>query len=244
MPPACCWSGSGRVTRLLRFLTALPKSYVGEVVLGATTNTLDDSGDVLERFDMSAVTLGRCQAAATAFVGDIEQIPPMVSAVKVGGRRLHEMARKGEEVVREPRPVTVHRFTTSGRPTDPVVFAIEVDCSSGTYIRTLAADLGVALGGGAHLRNLRRTAIGSFGLDEATPLGRRSRPTRVIAPATACVTTRPRWSTPTTWPRRATAARSPPASAGRGACSTATSELIAVYEYDRPAVVLRPANET
>ncbi|HVF75119.1 MAG TPA: tRNA pseudouridine(55) synthase TruB [Acidimicrobiales bacterium] len=157
--------GLGRVTRLLRFLTALPKSYVGEVVLGTATSTLDSSGEVLASFDMS-VTADEVAAAAVRFVGDIEQVPPMVSAVKIGGKRLHELARAGEEVERAARPVHVSRFDTA--PTDdPLVYRIEVDCSSGTYIRTLAADLGEALGGGAHLRNLRRTAIGSFTVAEA-----------------------------------------------------------------------------
>ena len=157
--------GLGRVTRLLRFLTALPKSYTGEVVLGTATSTLDSSGEVLATFDMS-VTPDEVQAAAATLTGDIEQVPPMVSAVKIGGKRLHELARAGEEVERAPRPVHVARFDTA--PTDdPLVYRIEVDCSSGTYVRTLAADLGAALGGGAHLRNLRRTAIGSFTVEEA-----------------------------------------------------------------------------
>ena len=157
--------GLGRVTRLLRFLTALPKSYVGEVVLGTATSTLDSSGEVVASFDMS-VTADEVAAAARRFTGDIEQVPPMVSAVKIGGKRLHELARAGQEVERAARPVHVSRFDTA--PTDdPLVYRIEVDCSSGTYIRTLAADLGEALGGGAHLRNLRRTAIGSFRVEEA-----------------------------------------------------------------------------
>jgi tRNA pseudouridine55 synthase len=158
--------GVGRVTRLLRFLTALPKTYVGEVVLGTETSTLDAAGEVTATHDMAAVTLDEVRAAAARFVGEIEQVPPMVSAVKVGGRRLHELAREGVEVEREARPVTVHRFAV-GEPVEPGVYPIEVACSSGTYVRTLAADLGYALGGGAHLRNLRRTAIGSFALAEA-----------------------------------------------------------------------------
>lgn len=161
--------GVGRATRLLRFLTALGKSYVGEVVLGTNTTTLDSSGEVTARFDMAGVTLADVEQAATAFVGPILQVPPMVSAVKIDGRRLHELAREGIEVERQPRPVTVHRLVVA--PTeDAGVFRIEVDCSSGTYIRTLAADLGAALGGGAHLRNLRRTAVGSFTEAEARPI--------------------------------------------------------------------------
>ncbi len=175
--------GVGRVTRLLRFVGVLPKAYVGEVVLGTETSTLDASGEVTATHDMAAVTLADVRAASERFVGPILQVPPMVSAVKVGGRRLHELARAGEEVEREARPVTVHRFEVSDPPAEaePGVFSVEVSCSSGTYVRTLAADLGAALGGGAHLRNLRRTAIGSFTLAEADHLEARA----LLSPADA-----------------------------------------------------------
>ncbi|HWE70416.1 MAG TPA: tRNA pseudouridine(55) synthase TruB, partial [Acidimicrobiales bacterium] len=158
--------GLGRATRLMRFLTALPKTYEGEVVLGTATTTLDASGEVTGAWDMSQVTLAEARAAATAMTGAIEQIPPMVSAVKVGGRRLHALAREGIEIERASRPVTVHRFDVAPT-TSPGVFRIDVECSSGTYVRVLAADLGAALGGGAHLRNLRRTRIGSFTAEDA-----------------------------------------------------------------------------
>lgn len=177
--------GFGKVTRLLTYLTALSKSYVGEVVLGTETDTLDAAGQVTATHDMRSVTLEQARGAAEAFVGDIEQIPPMVSAVKIGGKRLHELARAGETVERPPRPVTVHRLLLDeahpATTDEAMILRIEVDCSSGTYIRTLADDLGHALGGGAHLRNLRRTAIGSFGLDEARPLEQ----LEILAPAVA-----------------------------------------------------------
>lgn len=160
--------GVGKVTRLLRFMDVLPKTYVTEVVFGVETDTLDASGQMTATHAM-AVTPDQVAAAAARFVGDIEQIPPMVSAVKVGGRRLHELARAGIEVERAPRPVTIHRLAVA--PTaDPRVYALEVECSSGTYVRTLAADLGTALGGGAHLRALRRTAIGPHTEAVAHPL--------------------------------------------------------------------------
>ena len=161
--------GLGRFTRMLRFLTGLDKTYTGQVVLGVATDTLDASGAVTGQWDMSAVTLAQARQAAATLTGQIDQVPPMVSAVKVGGRRLHALAREGQEVERAPRPVTVHRFDV-GRSADPGVFDVEVTCSSGTYIRSLAADLGTALGGGAHLRNLRRTVVGSFTLADAKPL--------------------------------------------------------------------------
>src|SRR3954468_14923520 len=127
--------GLGRVTRLLRYPGALPKTYVGEVVLGTETSSLDDEGEVVASHDMSGVGIDDVRAAAARFVGDIEQVPPMVSAVKVGGRRLHELARKGEEVGRPPRPAPVHRLDVSAAP-EPSVFAMAVGCSSGTYVRT------------------------------------------------------------------------------------------------------------
>jgi tRNA pseudouridine55 synthase len=173
--------GLGRATRLLRFLTALPKTYEGEVVLGTATTTLDASGEVIGTWDMSKVTLAEVRVAAAALTGAIEQIPPMVSAVKVGGRRLHALAREGIEVERAPRPVTVYRYDVSPSTT-PGVFRIDVECSSGTYVRVLAADLGAALGGGAHLRNLRRTRIGSFTAEDARLVDELS-PAVVLTPA-------------------------------------------------------------
>jgi tRNA pseudouridine55 synthase len=159
--------GVGKATRLLRFLTELPKSYVGEIVLGIETSTLDAAGEVTATHDMSAVTDAQVRAATVPLTGAIEQIPPMVSAVKIDGKRLHQLAREGKEVDRPPRPVVVHRFDVEPLPGEPGVWRCEVDCSSGTYVRTLAADLGAALGGGAHLRALRRTAVGGFTLDDA-----------------------------------------------------------------------------
>jgi tRNA pseudouridine55 synthase len=162
--------GLGRATRLLRFLTVLPKTYTTDIVLGTATSTLDASGEVTATFDMRGVGPSDVQAAAAALTGEIEQVPPMVSAVKVGGRRLHELAREGIEVERKPRPVTVYRFDTSPDPARPGVYRAMVECSSGTYVRVLADDLGRALGGAAHLDHLRRTQIGSFGEADMRPL--------------------------------------------------------------------------
>ena len=175
--------GLGRATRLLRFLTPLPKTYEGEIVLGTATTTLDAAGEVTGTWDMSGVTLADVRSAAERLTGDILQVPPMVSALKVGGRRLYELARQGVEVERAPRPVTVHRFDlTEG--TGPGRFAFEVECSSGTYVRTLADDLGRLLGGGAHLGRLRRTRIGAFGVGDARTLERLG-PADVLSPAEA-----------------------------------------------------------
>jgi tRNA pseudouridine55 synthase len=160
--------GVGMATRLLRFVEKTDKRYTGEIVLGVETSTLDAAGDVTATHDMSGVTLDDARRAAAALTGAIMQVPPMVSAIKVGGRRLHELARQGIEIERTPRPVTVHAFDLAAGP-EPGVLAVDVVCSAGTYVRTLAADLGRLLGGGAHLRNLRRTAVGEFTLDDAGP---------------------------------------------------------------------------
>jgi len=161
--------GLGDATRLLRFVVTLPKSYEGEVVLGIETSTLDAEGATVATHEMSGISVEQVRAATAGLVGEIDQVPPMVSAVRVGGRRLYELAREGTEVERASRRVVVHRFDVDAGP-DPGVFRVAVDCSSGTYVRSLAADLGSALGGGAHLRALRRTAIGPFTLECATPL--------------------------------------------------------------------------
>ena len=161
--------GVGRATRLLRFITTLPKSYTARIVLGTETSTLDASGEITVVHDMSLIGADDVRRAAAGLVGELQQIPPMVSAVRVGGRRLHEIAREGGEVDRAPRPVTVHHFEVAATA-DPAVYEASVSCSSGTYVRALAADLGTALGGGAHLRDLRRVAVGSFTVDEARPV--------------------------------------------------------------------------
>ena len=175
--------GLGRATRRMRFLTALPKTYQAEVVLGTSTSTLDASGEVTGTWDMDRVALADVRAAAGSLTGSIEQIPPMVSALKVGGQRLHALARQGIEVERAARPVTVHRFVVAPGLA-PGVFRIEVECSSGTYVRVLAADMGSALGGGAHLQNLRRTRIGSFSVEDAQLVDELT-PAAVLTPAQA-----------------------------------------------------------
>lgn len=159
--------GVGHATRLLRFLTELPKRYEGEIVLGTETTTLDAAGEITATHDMSAVTDDQVRTAANRLTGDLMQVPPMVSAIKIDGKRLHELAREGKEVDRPPRPVRVDRFDVEPVEGARGVWRCVVDCSSGTYIRSLAADLGTALGGGAHLRSLRRTSVGGFTLDDA-----------------------------------------------------------------------------
>lgn len=161
--------GLERATRILQFVQALPKTYRAQVLFGTTTSTQDATGEVLVQRPC-AFSHEDLQAAAAALVGPILQVPPMVSAVRVGGERLYEAARRGEEVDRPARPVTVYALEVTAFDQDAWLATIEVRCSSGTYVRTLGADMGEALGCGAHVRALRRTAIGSLGEAAAVTL--------------------------------------------------------------------------
>jgi tRNA pseudouridine55 synthase len=160
----------GNATRLLRFFSDLPKTYTARFITGAATDTLDDSGVVTRTADMSGVTLADARRVAASLTGRIMQVPPMVSAIKIDGKRLHELAREGITVEREAREIEVYSFDVEGpvevRDGNPV-FDVTVTCSSGTYVRTLADDFGTALGGCAHLGNLRRRAIGDFRVGES-----------------------------------------------------------------------------
>lgn len=158
--------GVGRATRLLRFLGDLPKSYEGTGVLGVETTTLDADGDVTRRAPV-AVSREELEAAAEALVGESLQRPPAFSAVKVGGRRLYEAARRGERLEAEPRTIRVDAFRIVDL--EGASFGFVVTCSGGTYVRVLVADVGAALGCGAHLSHLRRTAIGRFDVADAAP---------------------------------------------------------------------------
>ncbi len=161
----------GRSTRLVPYLQASRKTYDARMRLGVTTTTLDASGEVLTTADASGIDEPALCDALQAFVGEIQQIPPMVSAVKVGGQRLHELARRGEEVERAPRTVTIHDIVLADfEPGERAEAAFLVTCSAGTYIRTLAADVGDKLGVGAHLVALRRLGSGRFSVDDAHPL--------------------------------------------------------------------------
>jgi tRNA pseudouridine55 synthase len=162
--------GVGNATRLFRFMENMDKTYSCEIVFGSTTNTLDDSGEVTETFNMTLPSIEEIRAViANKFTGDILQVPPMVSALKVDGKRLHELAREGIEIEREPRPIRIDSFEVEPSD-DPMVIRATVRCGGGTYIRSLGADLGTALGGGAHIRTLRRHSSGPYSLDEASTL--------------------------------------------------------------------------
>jgi tRNA pseudouridine55 synthase len=161
----------GKATRLVRFLQEGRKTYAATMVLGIVTTTQDASGEVVARTSAAHVSEDDLCDALQSLVGDIEQVPPMVSAIKVDGERLYERARRGEEIERDARPVTVDDIVLeSFVPGEQATASFLVTCSSGTYVRTLAHDAGAALGTGAHLASLRRLANGAFMVDDAHTL--------------------------------------------------------------------------
>jgi tRNA pseudouridine55 synthase len=161
----------GKATRLAEYVTDSEKSYRAEITFGVTTDTQDSFGQVLAERDGSHLTKGDLAYMLTRFHGEILQTPPMVSAVKVGGKRLYELARQGVEVQRQARPVTIHKLQLLDfRPGSHPIAFVDVVCSKGTYIRTLAHDLGAKLGVGAHMSYLVRTRSGPFTLEHATTL--------------------------------------------------------------------------
>ena len=157
----------GRATRGVEFFEHAEKTYETELLLGVATDTEDTTGTVLFRREVS-VTPGQLTAVLERFRGEIMQIPPMYSALKVNGQKLCDLARKGRQVERQPRPVTIHELTLLSREGDTL--RLRVRCSKGTYIRTLCADIGEALGCGGCMQALRRTQAGEYTIAEAVPL--------------------------------------------------------------------------
>lgn len=178
----------GGYTKLVPYLTQSSKTYTGLIALGVETTTDDREGEPTLCGDVAELTQDRIDAYARKFIGDIEQMPPRYAAVKVGGKKLYEYARENLEVEVEPRPVTVHSFTTSNlrlvdAPREILARRPEMSCgdkiavvdfeaavSSGTYVRALARDLGRELGCGGYLASLTRTAVGLFGLEGAVTM--------------------------------------------------------------------------
>lgn len=159
---------AGRYTRLSQYLTGADKAYLAEVTFGARTTTDDRLGEVVEEGDPSSLDEARVRDALEGFRGVQQQVPPAFSAIQVEGERLYDKARRGEEVTVPAREVTIHDLEL--RAWEPWRATVFVRCSKGTYIRSLARDLGAALGVPAHLSSLRRTASGAFTLDDARPL--------------------------------------------------------------------------
>lgn len=150
----------GAATRLADYVQAMGKSYTSRFRLGATSTSDDADGEVSEVPNAHPVSRERIDAALAGFVGAIEQLPPSVSALKVGGKRAHELARKGESVALAPRPVRIDAVRVTGY--EWPFLDVEVDCGKGTYIRSIARDLGAALGCGGLVQTLRRTRVGPF----------------------------------------------------------------------------------
>ena len=232
--------GVGRATRLLRFLGALPKTYEGTMRLGIETTTLDADGEVVRTAPVTATT-DELAAAMRALTGESSQRPPAYSAVKVGGRKLYEAARAGEELEAVPRGIRVDAFDLRGYEPPDARFA--VTCSGGTYVRVLAADVGAALGSGAHLIQLRRTAIGPFLVADAIAPKDATSP----LPLETAVRHLPRLELD---PEEAVAAShgrplAPAGLAGPYAVVGPDGRLIGVYEDEatlsRPQVILAPA---
>jgi len=161
--------GVNRATRLLGHLTLTEKAYDATIRLGAATTTDDAEGELVSTAPTGDLDEARIRSTLATFDGDIEQVPTAVSAIKVGGRRAYDRVREGEDVQLAARPVTIHELVV--HQVRPIDEGIEVDlsvrCSSGTYIRAIARDLGAELGVGGHLGSLRRTAVGPFDLDAA-----------------------------------------------------------------------------
>lgn len=158
----------GHATRLSEYAMQSKKHYRAQVHLGIQTDTYDADGEIIAQTDASHITHDDVEARLAQFRGDIEQVPPMYSAIKQGGKKLYELARDGVEVERPARPVSIYDLQLSGW--QPPQFTLDVSCSPGTYIRSLAYDIGDALGVGAHLASLVRTRSGRFALEEAIAL--------------------------------------------------------------------------
>jgi tRNA pseudouridine55 synthase len=235
--------GVGRATRLLRFLGDLTKVYEGTLHLGVETATLDAEGRVTREADAGAITDEAIDRAMAEKLGASAQRPPAFSAVKVGGRTMHEAARKGELLEAPARIVRVDRFERTGRDGADVSFVCAV--SGGTYVRVLAADVGAALGCGAHLTSLRRTAIGPFHVRDAVDPREPGEP----EPIERAVAHLPKLSLEHEEAIAASHGRilAPAAIDGPYGVYNADGRLIGVYRDDggkaRPLVILAPASD-
>ena len=158
----------GKATKISQYLISVDKVYEGEITLGSTTNSQDAEGEVMESRPVPPLTEGELKETMKTFLGDQYQTPPMFSAIKVGGVPLYKMARQGEEIEREPRFIRVAAFELLSLALPKLTFRL--DCTKGTYVRTVAHDLGAKLGCGAHLSALRRTGSGKFNITQCTTL--------------------------------------------------------------------------
>jgi tRNA pseudouridine55 synthase len=241
--------GIERATKILGLLTGASKSYAATIRLGQATSTEDAEGELLQEVSAKHLTEATIATAIAGLRGDIMQVPSTVSAVKIGGQRAYRLAREGHTVELAARPVRIDRFEMLAlRPGHFTDLDVEVDCSSGTYIRALARDLGDALAVGGHLTALRRTSVGRFGLDQARSLDELTqRPKLSLTLDEACLQMFPR--------RKLTAEEADAAANGRAltpagidgvyAAQDGNGRVIALLRDDGPktksVVVIRPA---
>jgi tRNA pseudouridine55 synthase len=228
--------GVGRATRLLGHVAGADKAYDATVRLGETTVTDDAEGEVTASADASGVTADAVREAARRLTGALQQVPAAVSAVKVDGRRAYRRVRQGEDVELAARPVHVAAFEVRGVRSDgPVVEAdVAVVCSSGTYVRALARDLGADLGVGGHLTRLRRTRVGGFTLDRAHTLEQLQQRLDVVPLTEVARASFPTFDLSAEEEQRVRHGRALPAttlgSPGPVAVLSATGEFLALYE--------------
>ena len=242
--------GVGRATKLLGHLALDDKTYRATIRLGMATTTDDADGEPLSRQDGATVEPAAIEVAIVALTGPIRQVPSSVSAIKIGGRRAYQLARDGEQVSLPARPVTVYRFDVLDlRRGDGVTdLDVLVECSTGTYVRALARDLGAALGLGGHLTALRRTRVGPFGLHGARTLAELdAAPTVSLTMDDAVATAFPRRDVDAATAAALSHGRPLPAAGTAGTYGVfgPDGHLIGVYEDDgpraRPQVILAPA---
>ncbi len=159
---------TGKWTKQLHELQGLPKQYTGTITLGGETASYDKETEIVEKYSLENMTCDDVEGSMKEFLGDILQVPPMFSAIKVKGKPLYKLARKGESMTLEPRPVSIRRFDMTNCELPEVDFV--VDCSKGTYVRSMAHDLGQKLGCGGYLSALRRTRVGDYKIEDAWKL--------------------------------------------------------------------------
>jgi tRNA pseudouridine55 synthase len=242
--------GIERATKILGLITGTDKSYAATIRLGQTTSTEDAEGEVLRTVPAEQVTDEQIAAAVSALRGNIDQVPSAVSAIKVAGERSYKLAREGRAVELPARPVRIERFDVLAvrRHDGFADVDVVVDCSSGTYIRALARDVGDALGVGGHLTALRRTAVGRYGLDEARTLDDLAEQARLsYSLDEACLLGFPRRDLTESQVIDTGHGRSlePAGISGIYAATAADGRVIALLEdgatRTKPVVVLRPA---
>lgn len=237
--------GINKATRLLTYIVGTSKTYTATIRLGESTVTDDAEGEVTATHSAAGVTDDAIRAGVAALTGDIEQVPSSVSAIKVNGERAYARVRSGEEVKLAARPVTIHRFEVheirrgndgsdgdSGAGSEAVDVDVTVECSSGTYIRALARDLGEALGVGGHLTALRRTQVGPYTLDQAHTLEQLAEKLDVLEISDAARALMPN--------RELSEAETTEISFGRRIAAGATADTPEAATADKPAAAFAP----